>query len=116
MNLDNFNNLIELFFYQVEKQKSENIFEDTIGIIQNLDLVITSDTSIPHLSSTLGINTWLLLHFVPDWRWELMTKEFSWYDNVKIYRQEEFNKWDSIFSLLKKDLVVSLGNSKHNIN
>ena len=38
------------------------------------------------------------------------------YDNLKIYKQEEVNKWDSIFSLLKKDLVASLGNSKHNIN
>ena len=45
-----------------------------------------------------------------------MTKEFSWYDNLKIYRQEEVNNWDSIFSLLKKDLVASLENSKHNIN
>jgi len=26
MNLDNFNNLIELFFYQAEKQKPESIF------------------------------------------------------------------------------------------
>jgi hypothetical protein len=58
----------------------------------------------------------MLLHFVPDWRWNLMTKEFSWYDNLKIYRQEEVNKWDSIFSLLKKDLVTFLGNSKHNTN
>ena len=45
-----------------------------------------------------------------------MTKKFSWYDNLKIYRQEEVNKWDSIFSLLKKDLVTFLGNSKHNTN
>ncbi|MBC8295094.1 MAG: hypothetical protein H8E55_04775 [Pelagibacterales bacterium] len=45
-----------------------------------------------------------------------MAKEFSWYDNLRIYRQEEINKWDSIFRLLKKDLVASLGNSKHNIH
>ena len=83
---------------------------------QNIDLVISIDSSLVHLSSTLGIKTFALLHFCPDWRWNLMTKEFSWYDNLKIYRQEEVNKWDSIFSLLKKDLVASLGNSKHNIN
>ena len=41
-----------------------------------------------------------------------MTKQFSWYDNLKLYRQEEVNKWDSIFSLLKKDLVASLENFK----
>ena len=42
-----------------------------------------------------------------------MSKEFFWYENLKIYRQEEVNKWDSIFSLLKKDLIISLENLKH---
>jgi len=114
--IKNFKHKDKLYNFAKEVDNGENVFEDTIGIIKNLDLVITSDTALPHLSSTLGINTWLLLHFVPDWRWNLMTKEFSWYDNLKIYRQEEVNKWDSIFSLLKKDLVASLGNPKHNIN
>ncbi len=114
--IKNFKYKDKLYDFSKEIDNGENAFEDTIGIIKNLDLVITSDTALPHLSSTLGINTWLLLNFVPDWRWNLMTKEFSWYDNLKIYKQEEVNKWDSIFSLLKKDLVASLENSKHNIN
>jgi len=114
--IKNFKHKDKLYNFSKEVDNGENIFEDTIGILQNIDLVISIDSSLVHLSSTLGIKTFALLHFCPDWRWNLMTKEFSWYDKLKIYRQEEVNKWDSIFSLLKKDLVASLGNSKHNIN
>ena len=114
--IKNFKHKDKLYNFSKEVDNGENIFEDTIGILQNIDLVISIDSSLVHLSSTLGIKTFVLLHFCPDWRWNLMTKEFSWYDNLKIYRQEEVNKWDSIFSLLKKDLVASLENSKHNIN
>jgi len=114
--IKNFKHKDKLYNFSKEVDNGENIFEDTIGILQNIDLVISIDSSLVHLSSTLGIKTFALLHFCPDWRWNLMTKEFSWYDNLKIYRQEEVNKWDSIFSLLKKDLVTFLGNSKHNTN
>ena len=43
------------------------------------------------------IKTWLLLPYSPDWRWFLELKNSPWYELVKLYRQEEFNKWDSIF-------------------
>ena len=104
--IKNFKHKDKLYDFSKEVDNGENIFEDTIGILQNIDLVISIDSSLVHLSSTLGIKTFALLHFCPDWRWNLITKEFSWYDNLKIYRQEEINKWDSIFSLLKKDLVA----------
>ena len=114
--IENFKHKDKLYNFSKEVDNGENIFEDTIGILKNIDLVISIDSSLVHLSSTLGTKTFALLHFCPDWRWNLISKEFSWYDNLKIYRQEEVNKWDSIFSLLKKDLVASLGNSKNNIN
>ena len=104
--IKNFKHKDKLYDFSKEVDNGENIFEDTIGILQNIDLVISIDSALVHLSSTLGIKTLALLHFCPDWRWNLITKEFSWYDNLKIYRQEEFNKWDSVFSLLKKDLVA----------
>ena len=104
--IKNFKHKDKLYDFSKEVDNGKNIFEDTIGILQNIDLVISIDSSLVHLSSTLGIKTFALLHFCPDWRWNLITKEFSWYDNLKIYRQEEINKWDSIFSLLKKDLVA----------
>ena len=52
-----------------------------------LDLVITTDTSIAHLAGTLGIQTWVLLPQVPDWRWFLNKNESIWYDNMRLFRQ-----------------------------
>ena len=50
---------------------ADGAFLDTAAIIKNLDLVITSDTSIAHLAGALGVETWLALAHVPDWRWGL---------------------------------------------
>ena len=101
----NFKYKDKLYDFSSEVDNGKNAFEDTIGITQNLDLVISSDTSLPHLSATLGVKTWLLLPYSPDWRWFLELKNSPWYEHVKLYRQEEFHKWDSIFDIVKKDLV-----------
>ena len=103
--IKNFKYKDKLYDFSSEVDNGKNAFEDTIGIMQNLDLVISPDTSLSHLSATLGVKTWLLLPYSPDWRWFLELKNSPWYEHVKLYRQEEFNKWDSIFDIVKKDLV-----------
>ena len=57
------------------------------SIIQNLDLVITSDTSILHLSASLNKQTWGILSLYPDWRWGEFNK-INPYSNLKIFKQE----------------------------
>ena len=54
-------------------------FDDTAAIISLMDLVISSDTSIVHLAGALGKPTWVLLQFVPDWRWLLDRDDSPWY-------------------------------------
>ena len=95
----------KLYDFSSEMDNGKNAFEDTIGIMQNLDLVIAPDTSLSHLSATLGIKTWALLAFSPHWVWLLKSLESPWYESIKLYRQSEVNKWDSVFSNVKKDLV-----------
>ena len=46
-------------------------FIDTAAVMQCLDLVITSDTSVAHLAGALGRPVWVALQHVPDWRWLL---------------------------------------------
>ena len=84
---------------------NKNAFEDTIGILKNLDLVITSDTSLAHVSSTLGVKTWVVLPLSPHWTWFLNSDRSPWYENTKLYRQKDFNRWDSVFTTVKKDLI-----------
>ena len=64
-------------------------FVDTISILKQLDLVITVDTSIIHLSGVLGIPTLLLLGYGSDWRWFSDTEKTAWYDSVLILRMTE---------------------------
>ena len=79
-------------------------FVDTAAIIENLDLVITCDTSIAHLSGAIGKKTFLLLQKNSEWRW-LQDIDYSpWYSSLKIYRQKNQDDWYSVFDDVKKDL------------
>ncbi|HPN38012.1 MAG TPA: glycosyltransferase family 9 protein, partial [Melioribacteraceae bacterium] len=79
-------------------------FDETAAIIKNLDLVITVDTSIAHLSAALGVKTWILLTKVPDWRWGLNKNKSYWYNTVKLFRQNNFNNWSDVFDDITKEL------------
>src|SRR6202008_4582777 len=62
-------------------------FADTAALCESLDLVICVDTSIAHLSGSMGVRTWVLLPFNPDWRWLLDRRDSPWYSSVTLYRQ-----------------------------
>ena len=78
---------------------SENLtdFNETAAIIENLDLVITVDTAVAHLSGVLMKKTWLLLPFIPDWRWGLKGTNSIWYPTVTLFRQNKRGNWDALF-------------------
>ena len=110
--IKNFKYKDKLYNFMTEADNTENAFEDTIGILKNLDLLITSDTSLAHLSSTLNVKTWVLLPISPHWTWFLDSDRSPWYENTKLYRQKKFNEWDSVFSTVKKDLINEYNISK----
>jgi tetratricopeptide (TPR) repeat protein len=71
-------------------------FIDSAAIMVNLDLVITSDTAVPHLAGALGVPVWLLLPKTPDWRWLLETPDSPWYSNMRLFRQTAAGDWQSV--------------------
>ena len=85
-------------------------FLDTAGLMKNLDLVICSDTSIPHLAGSLGVKVWLLVQKYPYWYWSGKNNQSMWYDSIKIYRQSKLNSWSSVFNKIEKDLKNQLAN------
>ena len=95
---------IKNLIYFSDLDSSNKAFVDSIEIIKNLDLVITADTSIAHLSATLGKKTWILLPFVSDWRWFLDQTRSKWYENVKLYRSKKMDNWEIPFEKIEKDL------------
>lgn len=81
-----------------------NDFADTAGIISNLDLVISSDTSVAHLAGALGKPVWLIVNKFPDWRWLLYRNDSPWYSSMRIFRQRYLNDWKGVFKDIKKEL------------
>lgn len=77
-----------------------NDFADTAALIDNLDLVITIDTSIAHLSGALGKPVWALLHFAADWRYLMEGDNCPWYASMRLFRQTSRGDWDSVFDQL----------------
>jgi ADP-heptose:LPS heptosyltransferase len=81
-----------------------NAFIDTAAVMANLDLIISSCTSIPHLAGALGRPTWIVLKHVPDWRWLLDRDDSPWYPTMRLFRQPERDDWTSVFSKIEREL------------
>ncbi len=75
-------------------------FLDVAAVMECLDLVITSDTSIAHLSGALARPTWVALKKIPDWRWMLDRADSPWYPTMRLFRQSEAGNWQSVFELM----------------
>ena len=80
-------------------------FTDTAALCELMDVVISVDTSVAHLSSALGKETWVLLPYVPDWRWLLVNEDSPWYPSAKLYRQTHLSDWTSVISSVSEDLI-----------
>jgi tetratricopeptide (TPR) repeat protein len=79
-------------------------FADTVAIINGLDLIIGTDTSIIHLAGAMGKPVWLLLPFYPDWRWMLNKENSPWYPTMRLFRQQEIGDWGTVINQLKDEL------------
>ena len=71
-------------------------FFETAAVIEALDLVITVDTATAHLAGGLGKSSWLMLPFIPDWRWMLDAEESLWYPSLRLFRQTEMDSWPTV--------------------
>lgn len=71
-------------------------FSDTAALIAQMDLVISVDTAVAHLAASLGKPTWILLPYIPDWRWLLDRKDSPWYPTVRLFRQTEARSWPGL--------------------
>jgi hypothetical protein len=88
--------------------ESTGAFMGTAAVMQNLDLVISSDTAIPHLAGALGVPVWVALPKVPDWRWLLDRDDSPWYPTMRLFRQARSGDWDDVFARIAEELRVAL--------
>jgi hypothetical protein len=85
-------------------------WEDTCSAIENLDLVISSCTSVAHLASAMGKPTWIVVPVLPYHIWAYGDEHSPWYQNsTRVFRQQKFGEWDKTFNKLEATLVTKYG-------
>ncbi len=79
-------------------------FAATAALIENLDLVITVDTSVAHLAGALGKPVWVLPAPPPDWRWGKNRDDSVWYPLARVFRQSMLGDWSDVLAPLQGSL------------
>ena len=79
-------------------------FTDTAAVVENLDLVISIDTSVAHLAGAMGKPVWVLLKSDADWRWLLDREDSPWYPTMRLFRQREWGDWNCVFERVTEEL------------
>jgi tetratricopeptide (TPR) repeat protein len=80
-------------------------FGETAALIENLDLVITVDTSMGHLAGAMGKPAWILIPKAADWRWMLDREDSPWYPSVRLFRQQTPGAWQAPLDRLRSALA-----------
>ncbi len=71
-------------------------FEDTAAILSLADLLVSVDSSPVHLAGALNRPAWVLLPFLPDWRWLLQRSDSPWYPSLQLFRQPAPGDWKPV--------------------
>ena len=79
--------------------------------LKELDIIVSSDTSIIHLCGLLNIKAYMLLNYNSDWRWFFDEEKTFWYPSIKIIKQKKINEWNFVFEKLEAELM-NLYNNK----
>ena len=79
-------------------------FAATAALLANLDLIITVDSAVAHLAGALGKNTWTLIPFAPDWRWQLKRTDSPWYASMRLFRQPKPGDWQTPLAAIRQEL------------
>ncbi|PLZ03805.1 glycosyltransferase [Burkholderia sp. WAC0059] len=77
-------------------------FADTAALVDQLDLVVSVDTSVAHLAGALGKPVWVALPYTPDWRWQMNREDSPWYPQMRLFRQPRRDDWPAVVEALRQ--------------
>jgi hypothetical protein len=80
-------------------------FSDTAALIENLDLVVSVDTSTAHLAGAMGRPVWILNRFDVEWRWAIEPSRSPWYPTARLFRQPEPDAWPQVIEDVRNELI-----------
>ncbi len=81
-------------------------FAEAASALSQLDLLISIDAPIAHLSAAMGIKTWVLLPSPADWRWQLGGTRAPWYPTARLFRQTKAGDWESVFAEVRNEVEL----------
>lgn len=93
-----------LFDLDRQMDQARGGFMDTAAVLANLDLVVTSDTAMPHLAGALGVPVWMAVGTSCDWRWKRGREDSPWYPTVRLFRQSQRGQWQDVFARIAEQL------------
>lgn len=84
-------------------------FADTAAVLERLDLVVMTDSSVAHLAGSLGVPVWNLVQHVPYWVYRRTGTTTPWYPSMRLYRQGADEDWTPVFDAVRRDLTALAG-------
>jgi hypothetical protein len=81
-------------------------FGDTAAIMSELDLIVSTDTSVAHVAGAMGKPVWLVDRFNACWRWRLADDSSPWYPTMRIFRQRQFGDWSDPLARVAAELAA----------
>lgn len=89
-------------------QQALSDFADTAALVAEMDLVIAVDTSVAHLAGAMAKPVWILLPYVPDYRWLWERNDSPWYPTARLFRQERLGDWAGVIDKVVAELKATL--------
>jgi len=87
-------------------------FAETAALVSCLDVVITVCTGVAHLAATLGRPTWVMLPYLPDWRWLLDRDASPWYPTVRLFRQDGARDFARVVESVRTELKTTISSRR----
>jgi Flp pilus assembly protein TadD len=100
----------------VDAASSDRDFADCAGLMQEMDLIITSDTATAHVAGSLGLPTWVVLHWDSFWVYTHTGSETPWYPSMRLFRQPAPQDWETPLSQVRAALearIAQAGGNDH---
>jgi len=101
--LDEYDNV----YYYGNIIDSQQTYIDTVSLLRQIDGVISTDTSILHLSANLNVKTYALLTYGCEWRWTSNEEKTNWYPNIKLFRQNKLGDWTNVLQEVLEELKAN---------
>jgi hypothetical protein len=92
----------------VDAGGTDRDFGDCAAMMEEMDLIVTSDTVTAHLAGSLGVPVWTLLHWDAFWLWQLAPDRTPWYPSMRLIRQEAPRDWPGVLARVRTDLAQQI--------